>query len=251
MSAEYWRDPGSQTLIAVDPGEHRNTPALARKNQLAATVAGYRKQVLADGIPYRPDGLFPPNDPLLKELVTVGCIPFEKHLAGAISPYELLPGGGWTCGNAAARNGFDLRLFYKQKAAGAEYGVISGAARLGDLASIGNGFWMSAHGGAVESLLDEATAELGKLEFAPMLATVEANFKIRKPVPLHTSLRIECEIKSIKDPIRVSGAILLLGTAAQQRAVSGPEAASTGIPNAAIPTPGVGQADAPARVLQS
>lgn len=46
----------------------------------------------------------------------------------------------------------------------------------------------------VESLLDEATAELGKMEFSPMLSTIEANFKIKKSVPLHTTLRIECQV---------------------------------------------------------
>ena len=46
----------------------------------------------------------------------------------------------------------------------------------------------------VESLLDEATAELGKMEFSPMLSTIEADFKIKKSVPLHTTLRIECQV---------------------------------------------------------
>ena len=46
----------------------------------------------------------------------------------------------------------------------------------------------------VESLLDEATAELGKMEFSPMLATIEIDFKITKAVPLHTTLRIDCEV---------------------------------------------------------
>lgn len=46
----------------------------------------------------------------------------------------------------------------------------------------------------VESLLDEATAELGKMEFSPMLSTIEADFKIKKSVPLHTTLRVECEV---------------------------------------------------------
>lgn len=40
---------------------------------------------------------------------------------------------------------------------------------------------VTAHGGAVESLLDETTAELAKLEWAPVLATIElANFRIKK-----------------------------------------------------------------------
>ena len=39
--------------------------------------------------------------------------PFEKHLSGLKSPYELLQNGSWVSGNAAAENGFDLRLFYQ------------------------------------------------------------------------------------------------------------------------------------------
>ena len=48
----------------------------------------------------------------------------------------------------------------------------------------------------VESLLDEATAELGKMAFSPMLATIEIEFKITKAVPLHTTLRIDCEVNA-------------------------------------------------------
>ena len=39
--------------------------------------------------------------------------PFEKHLAGVQSAYELLPEGSWVSGDAAASHGLDLRLFYK------------------------------------------------------------------------------------------------------------------------------------------
>ena len=46
----------------------------------------------------------------------------------------------------------------------------------------------------MESLLDEATAELGKMEFSPMLATIEIDFKITKAVPLHSTLRIDCQV---------------------------------------------------------
>ncbi|CAL8465494.1 g5030 [Coccomyxa elongata] len=154
---------------------------------------------LIDFLSEKPHGLFPPRDPLLKELAEDPTAhPFEKHLAGESSPYELLKHGSWTSGDEAAQAGFDMRLFYKEKGIGEQHGSILGAARLGDRASIGNGYWMSAHGGAVESLLDEATAELGKMEFSPMLSTIEADFKIKKSVPLHTTLRIECQIKEIK-----------------------------------------------------
>jgi len=48
----------------------------------------------------------------------------------------------------------------------------------------------------VESLLDEATAELGKMEFSPMLATIEIGFRIVNAVPLHTTLRMDCEART-------------------------------------------------------
>ena len=42
---------------------------------------------------------------------------FEKHLAGRGGPAELLPRGSWASGNAAARAGLDMRLFYQVRAA--------------------------------------------------------------------------------------------------------------------------------------
>jgi hypothetical protein len=46
----------------------------------------------------------------------------------------------------------------------------------------------------IASLLDESTAELAKIEFAPLCSTAEATFKFKKPVPLHTTLRIDCKV---------------------------------------------------------
>lgn len=61
----------------------------------------------------RPHGLFPPGDGLLRQLAAEGGCPFEKHLAGEASPYELLARGSWTSGDEAALAGFDMRLFYR------------------------------------------------------------------------------------------------------------------------------------------
>ena len=44
----------------------------------------------------------------------------------------------------------------------------------------------------IETVLDEATAELAKMDFVPLVSTVEAAFKIKKAVPLHTSLLVQC-----------------------------------------------------------
>ncbi|KAK9838957.1 hypothetical protein WJX74_006741 [Apatococcus lobatus] len=188
--------PGGGRSQTADPAAHSNQPPAVKLHQMAATVAGYMLQAIADGIPDRPDGLFPPGDQLLLDLAQLhGSHPFEKHLAGLHSPQEWLTQGSWVSGNNACQNGFDLRLFYQEPVQGAQWGGLIGAARLGDRASIGNGYWVSAHGGAVESLLDESTAELAKMEWAPVLATIEATFKIKKAVPLHTTVRIDCKVQ--------------------------------------------------------
>lgn len=99
----------------------------------------------------RKHGLFPPDDPLLLRLSALPrCWPFEKHLPGTKSPYELLPRGGWITGDAAALRGVDLRLFYQEpEEEESGPGTVWGAVRFGDGASIGEGFYLSAHGGAV------------------------------------------------------------------------------------------------------
>lgn len=174
-------------------------PAAFIANQKAGTPEVYRQQARRDGIAHRPHGLFPPGDALLTRLaVTPGFWPFEKHLPGAASPYETLPRGGWITGDAAAQRGVDLRLFYQVSEAPGQPGVVAGAVRFGDGAAIGVGFHLSAHGGACETVLDEATAELGKCEFQPFLSTREATFAIKRPVPLHTTLAVRCWITQRK-----------------------------------------------------
>jgi hypothetical protein len=196
-----------------------STPEIVKNNQRAGTAAGYKLQAKKDGIPFRSEGLFPPGDALLAQLSgTAGCWPFEKHLPGAGSPYEILPYGGWITGNAAAQRGIDLRMFYQefQPSSGNvnNSGNLVGAVRFGHGAAIGTGdFYLSAHGGAIETCLDEATAELGKCDFAPFLATKEINFQILRPVPLHTTLLVKCKITQLKG-IRcyVSGSIETVDT---------------------------------------
>lgn len=79
---------------------------------------------------------------------TSECWPFEKHLPGETSPYETLPKGGWITGEEAVQRGIDLRLFYVEPKDGG-WGAIRGAVRFGEGSSIGAGFQLPAHGGAV------------------------------------------------------------------------------------------------------
>ena len=79
-----------------------------------ATEQGLKNLQGSGLIDCRPNGLFPLGDTFLTQLSNSKNVhPFEKHLAGLQSPYELLKKGSWVSGNSAAESGFDLRLFYK------------------------------------------------------------------------------------------------------------------------------------------
>ena len=47
------------------PAPGPEAPEGLQEARMAATAAAYREQALADGIPDRPRGLFPPGDPVL------------------------------------------------------------------------------------------------------------------------------------------------------------------------------------------
>eukprot|EP00873_Tetraselmis_striata_P018893 jgi/Tetstr1/439157/TSEL_027609.t1 len=164
------------------------------KLQLSNTASAYRTQALADGIPDRPDGLFPQNCPVLAALLADGFVPFQKHLSALDAPNKLVH-DSWAVGNSAARAGLDLRYFYR---AGAPHGELAGAVVFGEAAKIGGAFDVGVHGGAIETALDEATAELCKAEVAPIATTVEAAFKIKKALEAGVTYRVRCRIREVK-----------------------------------------------------
>ena len=88
-------------------------------------------------------------------------------------------------GEAAIEHGLDLRMFVHP---GFESKTLEAAVRFGDFACIGRGLGTSVHGGAVESALDEATAELAKIKLFPMATTYAIDFKIKKAVRADTIL---------------------------------------------------------------
>ncbi|KAL1519987.1 hypothetical protein AB1Y20_023469 [Prymnesium parvum] len=158
-------------------------------------VTRYQEQVLRDGIPAREKGLFPPNDELLRLLEIGGWKGCTKGLlhpttdgAVAFAPVQ----SGWACGEGAVEHGLDLRWFIKP---GLEDKTLVAAVRFGENARIGRGLkHMSVHGGAVETCLDEATAELCKSKLFPAAATATITFKISKPLQPHTTYRVHCKV---------------------------------------------------------
>ena len=89
--------------------------------------------------------------------------------------------------------------------------------RFSQWACIGRGHApTSAHGGAIESALDEATAEMAKAKLFPMATTVDAKFKIKKAVQFNTTYLIRCVItnEAIKDvKYEITGTIYPIDTA--------------------------------------
>jgi len=167
--------------------------------ELASDVKAYQAQVLRAGIPVREAGLFPPNDAFLATLGPLGWRPCTKGL-----PHKTRDGGfafataeGWVCGDGAIEHGMDLRWFIKE---GFDDKTLIAAVRFSDEAMIGRGTQTSVHGGAVESCLDEATAELAKTKLFPMALTAKIEFKISKPVEPNVTYRVLCTIEKENAP---------------------------------------------------
>jgi hypothetical protein len=155
------------------------------------TSAAYSAQCQVDGIPFRPNGLFPPGDPQLIALAAQsGFFPFQKHCFRASDETWALSDSSFVVGAAAAaERGIDLRYFYSPSEQ-----VLRGVVRLGAKAMIADPDMMSAHGGAVEAILDEATAELMKIQHSPNTVTRKFTAGILKPVVPFETLTIECRM---------------------------------------------------------
>ena len=149
-------------------------PRAVADGQLTSCAEEYRDSALRHGIPFRPAGLFAPGDAVIREILGDGFRPFQKHMVGLSGRQEPVA-ECWPTGNGATAHGLDLRCFHRSAAAqrggggaddgGAAHGRLAAAVRWGDAASIGAGFWAGAHGGAIETAFDEATAELAR--FSP------------------------------------------------------------------------------------
>jgi acyl-CoA hydrolase len=182
----------------------RNEESHAQQRQLSSEDIenppdgpSYFNAVTLAGLELRQDGLFPHNDPVLTRLSHDPHMkPFEKHL---LDEEEKMCSArkSWASGNCAAKHGLDLRCFIDERfsredTVGARLRAV---VRFGNAASIGNG--LSAHGGAIETALDEATAELAKATQGVMCYTTSANFQLKQKVDLHTTYEVECEVTKV------------------------------------------------------
>ena len=189
----YWSRP---TLSLTHSLARSLTRSLARSLvRSSGTADGYRAAALATGRTSAAS-LYPLDDRLLHVYVNSPHLkPFEKHLPNARSPYEPLEDGGFVTGKeAVTQRGIDLRLFFDESAR-----KVVGLVRFDERnASIGAGYGLSVHGGAIQTALDEATAEAGKMLAFPYLATRRISHEIRKPVPSERTLAVKTAVTGIK-----------------------------------------------------
>lgn len=196
---------GAREITIDERSLVENRPKVIIDNTFDLTPEDYRKAAFATGIPFRPHGLFPPNDKLLTKLSTDPTFfPFMKHVP-CERPHEFVVAPGcWASGDSAAKAGLDVRHFYRYPENGCDYGELHGAVRAGEGAAICLHGYTSAHGGSIETILDECTAEIAKCEFAPTATTINFKVNLKKPFPLHRTCRILCKIKSIsKNKLRI------------------------------------------------
>lgn len=214
--------PGGARDVAF--GSERTKPENAPRvsdatRDATLTSARYRAAAFAHGVPFRANGLFPLGDRLLTELAADPNLrAFQKNVlsyhdtpespdADAVASYRVAE--SWAHGDGAARAGLDLRCFYRETSDQNKTGPsLTAAFRLGDGAAIGKFAFTNAHGGSIETVLDETTAELVKCFRAPNCATTELRAKILKPVALHKTYRVDCWIASATEfRLRTEGKI--------------------------------------------
>ena len=113
---------------------------------------------------------------------------------------EQRPASGFISGDDAAHyRGIDLRHCYRE---GDPHPTLLGAVRFAEPAAVGSAFFTSAHGGAIQTALDEATAELAKAYICPVAVTTAANTVIKKPAELHCSYQVEVTISKQISEVR-------------------------------------------------
>jgi acyl-coenzyme A thioesterase PaaI-like protein len=158
-------------------------------------VALLQEILLAHGPPKAAEwSLFAPDDPVLRRAQR-GRAPYAKHLLQrtADGKFTFQPTQkGWTVGRKAAESGLEYRAFFEP---GAESRRTFGAVRFSSSARADeDGFDDYVHGGAIQSLLDEATAECAMVTVCVLPTTAEASFKIVRKVVPDRSLLFECEV---------------------------------------------------------
>mmetsp|Transcript_2453 Transcript_2453/g.8516 ORF Transcript_2453/g.8516 Transcript_2453/m.8516 type:complete len:425 (+) Transcript_2453:56-1330(+) len=212
----------------------QKAPWWEKVTELDRQKAGvYRDAALARGIPDRPHGLIPADDPHFRQLHKAKHIlPFEKHILFWESSQPHIKGGadgesrsvalhadeGYTHGDSAcAGRGLDLRYFWDSSTLKVVAAVAYSQKAVGGWSAVEDETstrWRSTlvHGGLLEAVLDELTAEVMKINIAPDMVTSEMTVRFKKPSSPGVVYKAEAAIVDVSPPlVTVSGRILTQG----------------------------------------
>jgi len=178
----------------------------------------YREVALMRGVPTGRRTLFSRDDPQLTRMLASDTLfAFEKHILLSTSPDDHrvvhCDEGFVHSESAVVGRGLDLRYFWDSESLRLTGVVAFSLAAVGGWsAGRGNGgeAWGSTmvHGGCIEAVLDELTAEVMKVNVAPEMATSEIVVSLQHgPLPYVTYL-IEAEVVDFRPPIVTTTAVI-------------------------------------------
>lgn len=190
-------------------------------------AAVYRDAAVTRGIPARPHGLFPVDDPLIQEYTKQRktLLPFEKHILywdqadgspakDGAARCALHADEGFTHGDSACvGRGLDFRYYWDSVSLKVVAAVRYSRAAVGGWSCAEDEIsppWGSTlvHGGCIESVMDELTAEVMKINISPEMVTSEFSVKLKRPSVPGVSYRAEAAITSVAPPkVTIDGTI--------------------------------------------
>lgn len=156
----------------------------------------YQDEGLRCGILGKANGLFPPADPVLAQLVSDGLRPVE--------PLQMhrCEGGGWGFQSLSHAGGFslspirenpmDVRLFI---APGFDSAQLFGAVRFSEYASSAIGLGDDyIHGGAIMTAMDEVTSQCACYKCFSEATTTAMECRVKKKVHPHITYKLEAQV---------------------------------------------------------
>jgi acyl-coenzyme A thioesterase PaaI-like protein len=163
-------------------------------SEILTDVLGYQRQIIATGMPLRANSLFEDGDPYLR-LLARDYKPCTKGLPrptkdGKGVEFHLVE-EGWVSGENSCAHGMDLRWFIRP---GLEDKSLYAAVRFSERATFAVGLNGSVHGGAIETCIDECTAECAKTKLYPLVLTSSIEVKMKKEMKPNVTYRVQARV---------------------------------------------------------
>jgi acyl-coenzyme A thioesterase PaaI-like protein len=159
------------------------------------TPQRYLSSLLSHPKPYR-GVLFPKDDPVLLEFDSkpgMTCVPkmYPTKDGFVKVRYSFVSGP-----DAAIHRGIDVVYFVDQAKPRSIFGAVRFGLRASSIILPSYNYAATAHGGAVESVLDDITGTVVRHCQSVWMATSDFSAKLKKPAPLMETLKFEASVES-------------------------------------------------------